>query len=112
MVKTRLNPFLAMDAYQGYNHDRNRTKLSIGVSFQGLSVLREMKRIYLYTWDNIEKIAFSGKTFSVSLKHRPTCVKLEFEELMPQMHSKLNLEKQGLKSPLEVDYSNFMQANY
>ncbi|VDL19110.1 unnamed protein product [Hymenolepis diminuta] len=56
--------------------DRNRTKLNIGVSFQGLSVLREMKRIYLYTWDNIEKIAFSGKTFSVSLKHRPRLASL------------------------------------
>ncbi|VDO15662.1 unnamed protein product [Rodentolepis nana] len=51
--------------------DRNRTKLNIGVSFQGISVLLEMKRIYLYTWDNVEKIVFSGKTFSVSLKHRP-----------------------------------------
>nr|CDS30901.1 tyrosine protein phosphatase non receptor type [Hymenolepis microstoma] len=56
--------------------DRNRTKLNIGVSFQGISVLLEMKRIYLYTWDNVEKIVFSGKTFSVSLKHRPRPVKL------------------------------------
>ncbi|KAM7537219.1 hypothetical protein Aperf_G00000078747 [Anoplocephala perfoliata] len=56
--------------------DRNRTKLSIGVSSQGLSVLREMRRIYLYTWDNVEKIAFSGKTFSVNLKHRPRSTSL------------------------------------
>ncbi|CDS41474.1 tyrosine protein phosphatase non receptor type [Echinococcus multilocularis] len=51
--------------------DRSRTKLRIGASSQGLSVFRDARRIFLYVWENVEKIAFSGKTFSVSLKHRP-----------------------------------------
>lgn len=36
-----------------------------------------------------------------------TCVKLEFEELMHQMHIKLSLEKQGLKVVLYVHFELF-----
>ncbi|VDM32829.1 unnamed protein product [Hydatigera taeniaeformis] len=51
--------------------DRSRTKLRIGVSAQGISVFRDVRRILLYGWENVEKIAFSGKTFSVNLKRQP-----------------------------------------
>ncbi|KAL7064765.1 hypothetical protein AAHC03_05767 [Spirometra sp. Aus1] len=48
--------------------DPSRTRLSIGVSAAGLGVFREKKRIQLYSWSNIEKISFKGKSFFVQLK--------------------------------------------
>uniref|UniRef100_A0A5K3ELN6 protein-tyrosine-phosphatase n=4 Tax=Mesocestoides corti TaxID=53468 RepID=A0A5K3ELN6_MESCO len=51
--------------------DRDRQKLSIGVSAQGVSVFRDTRRIVLYSWDNIERISFSKKAFAVHLK-RPS----------------------------------------
>ncbi|CAH8514568.1 unnamed protein product [Heterobilharzia americana] len=42
--------------------------ITIGVSFIGISLFRENKMLQQYSWDNIAKINFKGKRFTLHLK--------------------------------------------
>ncbi|KAL5964201.1 Band protein 3 [Taenia solium] len=78
------------------DHDRSRTKLRIGVSAQGLSVFRDVRRIFLYAWENVEKIAFSGKTFSVNLKYQPRPASLSKSDSVFETSKSVASGKQNL----------------
>ncbi|CAH8567498.1 unnamed protein product [Schistosoma rodhaini] len=68
-----LNVVRYLDHYGVKSHvvkdeQHNLQTITIGVSFIGISLFRDNKMLQQYSWDNISKINFKGKRFTIHFK--------------------------------------------
>ncbi|CAH8534656.1 unnamed protein product [Schistosoma guineensis] len=68
-----LNVVRYLDHYGVKSHvvkdeQHNLQTITIGVSFVGISLFRDNKMLQQYSWDNISKINFKGKRFTIHFK--------------------------------------------
>ncbi|CAH8496969.1 unnamed protein product [Schistosoma turkestanicum] len=86
--------------------------ITIGVSFIGISLFRDNKMLQQYSWDNISKINFKGKRFTIHFKTSLKSMNGHVTSISGLTSSTINLEselKQHYRFPSAVSTKLFWQ---